>query len=235
MLPLGDGEVREDLVIHVSPESPFEREQAALRVLNVESWADANGDGQVDRDELIELREGVGGVPTKTRIIVGFSEPIQVSREFVGMNANLIPRAQSGSLFGPGRFNVQNQGRNVVFTVELASNTDYQFIVQGAVAQSGAELQEAEERFFTTSTESVTLGSISGSILMSDGSRPRGSVYAILVEGGEEIVVAQVDADESYSFPQLPDGSYTIVADLILDDGSFQGGVHDGEVVLSAC
>ena len=100
------------------------------------------------------------------------------------------------------------------------------------MAQSGAELEEAEERFFTTSTESVTLGSIAGSIIMSDGSRPRGSVYAILVEGEEEIVVAQVDADESYSFPQLPDGSYTIVADLILDDGSFLGGAHDGGVDL---
>ena len=232
VLTLGDGEVRDDLVIHVSPESPFEREQAALRVLDVHAWNDANGDGKVDGDELISLEGGVGGVPTKTRIIVTLSEPVQVSREFIGMNANLIPRAQSGSLFGPGRVSVQNQGRQIVFTVELSSKTDFQFIVQGAVAESGGELQEAEERFFTTKTESVTLGSIAGSILMSDGSRPRGSVYAILVEGDEEIVVAQVDADESYSFPQLPDGSYTIVADLILDDGSFLGGAHEDAVVL---
>ena len=227
VLAVGKTDDIKGLRVQVSPQSPFEQETRALRVLNVQAFSDKNNNGKIESGELIDLKEGVGGVPLKTQIVVTFSEAIQVSREFVGVNAELIPAAKSGDLFGQGKFRVQDQGRQVVFTVELSADTDYQFIVRGAVGVSGAELRVSEERFFTTRSQRVALGSVTGKISLSDRSRPHGSVFASVKSGSNEIVIAQVDADSVYVFPRLPDGKYFIVVDLTLENKLKVGGFYD--------
>ena len=159
---------------------------------------------------------GAIGVPLETELAMTFSEPIFARRSFVAVDAALFPQPLSGEILS--NVLVQDEGKKVIFPVELDIGTFYRFVLFGATAASTAELDNPFSLSFSTDVSTPNVGSISGVVSLSGNPGPESSV---LLYDQENALVAQMttDNDGKYQIPDLPAGQYFVFAQSDLPDG----------------
>ncbi len=173
---------------------------------------------------------GAVAVPLKTELTVTFSEPIFARKSFIAVDASLLPEPASGDILGQARV----EGRKVIFPVELKNNTFYRFVLFGATATSGAELDKTYSISFTTDLSRPVVGTLAGTVSLSGGTA---SKTTVLLFDQKSVQVAQVaaESDGRYQFSNLAAGQYFVYAQADLSDGGrASGGATRNPVSLSA-
>ncbi len=171
---------------------------------------------------------GQAGVPAgRTTISLQFSEPLAQVRGRLILEAEVIPEIPG---FDPQRSlrPVQNQPRRVQAQVNLQPDTDYRMVIFYAQGVSGAELTDVTDIPWTTRTQLVS-GKIDGTVTTSDASTPKGSVILGDLEEERRIAEVKVRQDGTYSFQNVPPGSFGIFAELTLEDGRVVRGFLDAD------
>ncbi len=186
----------------------------------------------------ITPQDGTTGVSQEAEIAITFSEPLLSVKQFVAVEAELLPPAESGALLDS--FQITGNGQRVVFPVQLNPNTAYRLIVSAATGASGAELGQVAVSGFTTGAAPVVFGSISGRVAFDDGRTFEGNVF-VFNEAGDVIAQQAIEPGGEYTVSGLPAGNFQIFVDLFNEDlGQISAGYDaDGDgrpdaVVLDA-
>ena len=178
---------------------PEDVRRSALRVVGVEPDPEA-------------LQEA----PEVLDLVINFSEPLIVKRDFVELDAFMRPQPLSGPIMED--FDIEEDGKRIIFRdVELEAGTSYRFSVAFARGISGQELGGPfNVSISTAGAEELVLGSVSGSVSVEGDEISEAWVflYDPEAEGLEIQAGAFVEDDGSFLIEEVVAGDYAAYVEI---------------------
>ena len=196
-------------------------------------------DGLQAGDLVFDLKPGTeppvveaGEVEVRVR----FNKGLRVDRNFVSIEAGLNGRSLR-------RFQVEDEGKTIVFPVTLEEEQFYRFSVFHAEAKDGSILDRPLDISFSTGGETIAFGSIAGSVtlatlseegeaLTGDDADQVDAAKVFLFEEDEDeelalVSVAELAKDGSFSLGDILPGSYQVFAELETASGQEINAIYD--------
>ena len=119
---------------------------------------------------------GETNVEIETQVSVTFSEPLAATKRFVPVELDINPKPVK---FDPKKLKVTDASRTCTIPVVFAEDETYILTIRDAVGASGAKLLFPVEVIFSTGAIEEELASVAGTVTLSDGSTPLGTVSLI--------------------------------------------------------
>ena len=207
---------------------------AAGRSVRIPLRFDANKASGYNGRLLVEATDGLGEtieVPWKARrtlslvdaeplpgaidvsltndIVLYFSAALGPPNGPPDLDVRLRPRALSGPLVDDIR--ISSSRKIVTIPVQFARDTDYQLTVFHAHSVEGGQLSAMVRQSFSTRSRAVATGTITGTVRLTDGLVPVGSVY--LANAANEVVAeAPIGLDGDYRLEEVQTATYRVYA-----------------------
>jgi len=176
--------------------------------------------------------DGAIGIATNSDIRITFNEPIQQFGDFVSVKAEILPKPLSND--EDMDISLEEDGKIFVLTnVKLDENTSYTINISSASSRNGSTLTDPVQVRFSTGSTLLELGSLAGSVTLETAVRFIGTVH-LFDEDGQRVQEARITESGSFTFNAVFEGSYTLVAEAMTEDGRTVSGVLDGTVALGA-
>jgi len=154
--------------------------------------------------------------PELLDLVIEFSEPLVVMRQFVELDAFMKPEPLSGPLMK--NFVVKEDGRRIAFPgVELEPGTAYRFSVGFARGVSGQGLAEPFNLVIRTAgAEELVLGKVSGAVSVEGDEISEATVFLLdpEAEGLEILAGSFVEGDGSYQIEEMVAGEYAAYVEI---------------------
>lgn len=164
------------------------------------------------------------GVDQVIDIAITFTEALQQFGDFIAISGVLVPAPKSGDL--GKNLELENEGRTLFFRdVELAENTDYTLAINSATSKTGAVLSPFQIQF-STGGELAKLGSLSGSINLTDNLLFIGTIR-LFDEEGKPVTEGDLDTEGGFTLENVFEGTYRLSVQISAEDGRSASGFLD--------
>ena len=164
-------------------------------------------------------------VALASTIKIEFTEPLRLDDEGLpALALGMVPEPESGPLFREDLL-IDEDGLVVCLDVDLAPNTDYSFLIQGAESENGLGLEESQLIVFSTSdvlADGVITGNLGLPSRLPRNAVVRAPATVLLIpftefdgsdpESAGFAVAATLSFDGSFAFEHVPSGRFVVAA-----------------------